>query len=507
MWLSIQEELQVQLYIFSVYSAIAGFLLSSNASLILTGFGSFLIIVIFANDITSGHISPKGLIYHIGASLIYITVLFMITLLSIWISDSMRKKIVTIDVLKNKIAIDNERLRKSHELSINMNADLSLEHTLKAITKTISESPRITACVIRLLTEDGENIEIRDTSGVSEEHAARGSVKLSDCLIDLEAITTKKPVYIPNVLLCDRFTYKEDARAEGLVSMICIPLISRDNPVGVIRCYTNYEHVFSENDLKFLNTVATSAALSVANSQQFQKLEKLNNTRSAFLRLATHELRAPMAAVQSILRLVLDGFAGKTTKKQRELFERANKRIDRLLQLVSELLELEGFSKKNMEFEMVNLHELLSNVVADIAPKSDAKGIKMRVHIPRGDIQVECDHDAIYRVIENLIDNAVKYTINQGVVMVIVDEQNDKISVEIIDNGIGISDDDQKNLFREFFRSKNARKMEVNGTGLGLSICKKIVESHKGSISVSSKLGGGTRFKVELPINQGKQQG
>ncbi|MCK5743695.1 MAG: HAMP domain-containing histidine kinase, partial [Caldisericia bacterium] len=180
---------------------------------------------------------------------------------------------------------------------------------------------------------------------------------------------------------------------------------------------------------------------------------------------------------------------------------RANKRIDRLLLLVSELLELEGFSEKEMEFSTCNLHDILSNVVRDIAPKSDAKGIKMRVHIPRGDLAIDCDSDSIYRVLENLVDNAVKYSKEQGVVMIIVDELTDSVSVEIIDNGIGIPEDDLKNLFMEFFRSKNARKMEVHGTGLGLSIVKKIVESHGGFVEVSSKIGEGTRFKVILPIH------
>jgi signal transduction histidine kinase len=91
--------------------------------------------------------------------------------------------------------------------------------------------------------------------------------------------------------------------------------------------------------------------------------------------------------------------------------------------------------------------------------------------------------------------------------MVIVQEENSCVTIEIIDNGIGIPEDDLKNLFKEFFRSKNARKMEVHGTGLGLSICKKIIESHNGSISVFSKLCSGTRFKITLPCKQDDCQG
>jgi signal transduction histidine kinase len=489
------------IFVFPVYGAVVGFILESTPSTLLAGFGSALIISILGRDIILGNIHSNGIIYSIGTALIYCSVLFIITLLSIWISGNLRFKLKTIEGLQKKIDVDNERLRKSHELSINMNADLTLEGTLKAITSTISKSPNITACVIRLLTDDGKRIKIMDTSGVSEEHASRESVFLENSLIDFETITIREPLYIPDVLSDARFEYRDDATAENLVSMICIPLIVRDTPLGVIRCYTNRFYEFTENDVKFLDTVATSASLSISSSNQFQKLERLNKTRSAFLRLATHELRSPMAAIQSILHLVLEGFTGKITRKQRELFERANKRIDRLLLLVSELLELEGFSEKEMEFSNCNLHDILSNVVRDIAPKSDAKGIKMRVHIPHGDLTISCDSDSIYRVLENLVDNAVKYSKEQGVVMIIVDELTDSVSIEIIDNGIGIPEDDLKNLFMEFFRSKNARKMEVHGTGLGLSIVKKIVESHSGAIEVSSKIGEGTRFKIILPIH------
>lgn len=490
------------IYIFSVYGAICGFALNKRSMVFFSSIGAFLIISLLGIDILTSRIPADGYIYSVGSTILFCTVLVTITFLSSWISERLRREIDTIAKLQNKIDIDNTRLRKAHDLSINMNADLSLDGTLKAITSTVIKTPNVTACVIRLLSEDLDTISIMDTSGVSKEHAKRDSVKLVACPIDLTAISTREPVYISNILDDVRFEYRDDACAENLVSMICIPLITRSRPIGVIRCYTNKPHIFSDNDVTFLKTVATNASLSISNSIQYQSLEKLNKTRSAFLRLTTHELRSPMAAVQSILRLVLDGFTGKITRKQRDLFERANKRIERLLDLVSELLELEGYTGRELSFGEHNLRDILSEVVHDISPKSDSKGLKMRVRIPRGDLSIECDYDSIYRLFENLIDNAVKYSVDDGEVIIRVEESDDRVSIEIADNGIGIPKEGLSNLFTEFYRARNARKIHVHGTGLGLAICKKIVHSHGGSICASSREGKGTSFIVELPIHQ-----
>lgn len=489
------------IYIFPVYGAICGFVLNRRILGFFSTLGIVLINSLLAVDIFTSDPLGYDYIYSVGSTILYCTVLVTITFLSSWISGRLRREIDTIAKLQDKIDRDNTRLRKAYDLAINMNADLTLDGTLKAITSTVITVPNVTACVIRLLNDDLDSISIMDTSGVSEEHARSESVKLVDCPIDLLAISSREPVYIANVLEDTRFEYKDDARAENLISMIAIPLITRSRPIGVIRCYTGEPYQFSDNDITFLKTIATNASLSISNSIQYQSLEKLNKTRSAFLRLTTHELRSPMAAVQSILRLVLDGFTGKITRKQKSLFERAYRRIDRLLELVSDLLELEGYSGRELEYGEYNLRDILSEVVRDISPKSDSKGIRMRVHIAKGDLCIHCDYDSIYRLLENLIDNAVKYSPEGGEVIINVEEVNGIVSIRITDNGIGIPKESLPHLFTEFYRARNARKKHVHGTGLGLAICRKIVHSHGGSIVAFSTQGKGTVFTVELPLN------
>ncbi|HPF48800.1 MAG TPA: GAF domain-containing sensor histidine kinase [Caldisericia bacterium] len=492
-------------FIFVIYGSVIGFLLQIRMAYTLNIVCFLMIAGLLVESLLNKPLTQSGIIETIGISILYSVVLMIITYVSNWISRRIREQLETSTVLSERLDIENIRLSKFYELSLEMNSDLSLENTLRAITKIISQMPGIAACVVRLLSEDGKMIKIMDTYGVSQEHASRESISIEKCKIDKEAIENKKPVYVADVLKHPNYLYKYDAKAEKLVSMVSIPLISRNIAHGVIRCYTDKKHIFSENELKFLVTVASGASLSIANAYQYKKVDSLNKSRSAFLRLATHELRSPMAAVQSILTLVLDGFTGPINKKQKELFERANHRIDRLLMLVKELLEIEGMSAKPLEFTNVNLRDLLSTVVADIAPKSDAKGIKMRVHIPRGDITLGCDREAMYRVFENLIDNGVKYSKDNGVFMIIVEETENNIQIEFIDNGIGIPQDSIDKLFGEFYRAANAKKIETHGTGLGLAITKKIIESHSGSISVSSKLNEGTRFVVVLPKNQVNQ--
>jgi signal transduction histidine kinase len=234
-------------------------------------------------------------------------------------------------------------------------------------------------------------------------------------------------------------------------------------------------------------------------SQEKAMLEELDRVKSTFMRTVAHELRAPIAAIESYLILILQGYA--SLEEQRPMLERAAQRADKLLELVDDLLnlaklkELEADSKK----QKVSLEKVLKDVLNLHTLEAEEKQIAFKLET-RSCPPVAADPAHIAQLWTNLISNAIKYTPAGGQVVVRLFPKGENTIVgEVEDTGIGIAEKDLPNLFQEFFRTDQAKALTPRGTGLGLSIVKQIVESLDGNVSVESKLGEGTKFTFHLP--------
>jgi signal transduction histidine kinase len=479
-------------FLFPIYSILVGFFLPKKPAYLIAGFGSLLI------GLLSLWGTSSPLAYVIGQAFFYIIVLFFCTTIGVWASRQLREQLDLSDFLRKSLEKENDRLGQVYKSALAMNSGLDLPNVLAIITKCFNETGLSNATVIRLLSEDGLTLNIASAEGISSEYAQRGSVALKDDEIDSEAIKCKCPVFVSDVAKDERFLYKSEAERENLRSLLCIPLFSNEKAIGIIRCYTSDYHEFSDEDVEFLSLLAAQASLAISNALSYDKMVKLDNSRNAFIRMATHELRAPMAAVQSVLQIILDGYVGDVPENQKQLLSRSNDRITQLLRLVSELLELEKTTKTQDSFEPINLKELLSRIISEIAPKADSKKVRLRMFTCGDNVIIKGIEEAIFRIFENLVDNAVKYTHSGGQVTIRLLEDDDTATIQIVDNGIGIPSESIPKLFSEFYRAPNAKQEQVQGTGLGLSIVKKFVIMHGGSISISSQVDVGTTFTVTL---------
>ncbi len=222
--------------------------------------------------------------------------------------------------------------------------------------------------------------------------------------------------------------------------------------------------------------------------------------KSEFVMMVTHELRSPLSAIESTLKLFLEGYVGDMPGEQRKLVHGIEQRTRFLLKLVNDLLHLarvktEKFKKRKAE---INLREIVQRVADSIQTRVKNKRLNLQVELPRGPIIFWGNNDEIELLFSNLIGNSVKYTPPGGSVLVKMAEENLQIKVEVSDTGIGISTEDSSKIFEEFYRAKNAKKIVKAGTGLGLSIAKRIVEAYGGKIRVESTLGSGTTFAFYL---------
>jgi signal transduction histidine kinase len=229
------------------------------------------------------------------------------------------------------------------------------------------------------------------------------------------------------------------------------------------------------------------------------RLAELDKSRSQFIRLVTHELRAPVAAIQSYLRLILDGYV--PPERQKEIIEKAERRALEQLALISDLLDLARLQEKReeRELELVNVTDILHGVSELMQARTEDKDLLFTVEAEPDVPPVRARPEHIKQLWTNLISNAIKYTEPGGIVVVNLSQNPNYVVGVVRDTGIGLTPEQVSHLFEEFYRTEEAKAMERQGTGLGLSIVKRIVEDYGGRIWVESEQGKGSKFSFALP--------
>jgi two-component system phosphate regulon sensor histidine kinase PhoR len=240
---------------------------------------------------------------------------------------------------------------------------------------------------------------------------------------------------------------------------------------------------------------------SVTVLQDISHLKELDKMKSEFIAMVSHELRAPIAAVEQQLTVILNKMAGEVTEKQGQLLSRAKERTKGLLTLIKDLLDLSKIEAgKMVQYkEPLSLQEIIEKVVELMKAEAEVKKIDVQWSTPEKLPRIQADRNSMEGIFTNLISNAIKYTSEGGKVWITLSEEGSFVKAMVSDTGIGIKKEDLPRIFDKFYRVKTAETRQIVGTGLGLSIVKSIVDAHLGSISVESEEGKGSTFTVLLP--------
>ncbi len=231
-------------------------------------------------------------------------------------------------------------------------------------------------------------------------------------------------------------------------------------------------------------------------------LKKIDQMKSDFVSMVSHEIRSPMNSLLMQLKIILDGLAGTVTDKQRAILERASGKILNLTDLVTELLDLARIESGLIthDKETIEMQDLLAEQVKFHEGSAQEKNIGIRFervdHLPA----ILANRQGMDEVFTNLITNAIKYSPANTEITISTGIENRCLTVIVRDSGFGIPEEDLDKIFTRFYRVKNADTREIHGTGLGLAIVKSIVEAHHGNLRVESELGQGTAFTVLLPL-------
>jgi len=232
------------------------------------------------------------------------------------------------------------------------------------------------------------------------------------------------------------------------------------------------------------------------------RLEEIDKSKTAFIRLVTHELQAPIAAIQNYMQLILDGYV--PPEKQRATIEKCMARADEQMALIADLLQLGKLQAVGTPgpAALVRLDEALRKALEPLQLQAEHKRIRLAVDIAGDVLTARGSPDQLKSVWTNLIGNAIKYTPSGGSVEISLRGGQGRVVGEVRDTGIGIPREQQGQLFTEFFRAENARAQNIRGTGLGLSIVKRIIEGAGGHILVESEVGRGSVFTFVLPAEE-----
>lgn len=238
-----------------------------------------------------------------------------------------------------------------------------------------------------------------------------------------------------------------------------------------------------------------------------QKLSELNQLKSNFISNVSHELRTPLTHIRGYLELLEDGALGELNPQQADSVRVMRKAEARLGNLIEDLIQFSAFAQGSIELTLVDfsLGDLLGDIIAKAESLCAGKGLEFQAKIPEQLPAITADPQRLPWVLGQLIDNAVKFTEQGGVVQLGAKEQDRMITMYIYDTGIGIAEERLEEIFEPFHQLDSSSTRRFGGTGLGLSMVRQIVRAHGSDMIVRSKEGEGSYFEFAIPIANGNE--
>ena len=304
----------------------------------------------------------------------------------------------------------------------------------------------------------------------------------------------------------------DEARAAcrriGLRAVLLSPIIVNNEVIALLGLSRDTPHDWDDDDQTIVDAVSAEIATSLLHARLYQQqrdlseqLASVDRDKTEFISNVTHELRTPLTSISGYLDLLLDGDVGDIEATQTRMLHTIKRNTERLNGFVTDLLtiaKLDG-TPPTTRRERVDVASIIANVVLSAAPEIDQRAIHLTTHSDTPSPVIDGDPNEIEQIVQNLINNAIKFTPDHGNISIFTTQGEGRVRLEVTDDGIGIPVAEQPQLFTRFYRSSNAQSAAIHGTGLGLAIVRRLVERHQGAIDVQSAEGHGTAIRVDLP--------
>ena len=420
------------------------------------------------------------------------------------------------------IAIDNARLftrtdqnlsRRVDELSLFQRIDQQLNKSLdlnRVLNLALNWAISLTGAdsgSIGLLETDEEMEEqglrlLVHNQGTAEGQAVTPHLVPLDHPVLHEVLNNGRSSFLQNI------TLEQAIDSSPAAAQLAVP-IRRDGLItGLITLESKFLNAIDAEDIAFVERLADRAAVAIKNARLYEEIQAISQAKSEFISVVTHELRLPMTAIKGYNDLILGGMTGPLTDQQKQFLQVVRRNIDRMQDLISDLSDINRIESGRMKFEnetftvLDTIHEVRDSLQEAITGKNQL----LTIDYSSNTGEVYADPKRIGQVLTNLMSNAHKYTPAGGEIAVKTQEVDGFVQIAIVDNGIGISDENQAKLFTQFFRAEDQAVREQNGWGLGLSIVKNIVEAQGGEIGFVSELNQGSTFTFTVPLANLKEE-
>jgi len=296
-------------------------------------------------------------------------------------------------------------------------------------------------------------------------------------------------------------------RAIGVLSSALTPVRVDDKVVAILRVSARDPEAFGAAQQGRLRAIANVAGLAMGNAERYQFAQRealrraeLENVKSEFLRLASHELRAPIGLLRGYLSMFEDGTVPSVTGQARDTLPILLSKVAQMGRMVDDMLETARLEEGHVQLHIqrADLGSLVRRSVETVRPMASA-GHSLRVRIPEAPVHVTADPQSVETIVTNLLDNAIKYSPEGGLIECVVKAGLGSASVSVRDHGLGIAEDDMPKLFSRFGRIVTPENSSIMGTGLGLHLARELARMQGGTIKVRSRHRQGSVFTLRLP--------
>ncbi|HEX9444894.1 MAG TPA: GAF domain-containing protein [Candidatus Binatia bacterium] len=420
-----------------------------------------------------------------------------------------------------------ERIRALHEIDLAITSTLELDTILKVLLEKIEIFlPIAAASTVRLLNRETQELESLACRGLDDPEWKAQRRKLLDGR-SKDIVETKAPLSVRDIGTDPRTHNQVFFRKYGLISYIGVPLIVKDEVLGILGLYTVREHEFTPGEIEFLNTLAGQAAIAIHNAQLFEQsrnqaddLQKANKVKDEFLSVMSHELRTPLSVVMGYTGMVREKMLGDINPQQEEALQKVLSRAAEQLHMINSIMQTTQIESHAVlsERHLVNLSDFLAHLKSDYELTRDKHHLALDWDYPSEPVPFVTDGGKLRQIILNLVDNAVKFT-DQGGVTVRLGVGSSApasakaagktgsrggapiwVELKVADTGIGIPAEKIPRIFEKFYQVDSSETRLYGGVGLGLYIVQKFTQILGGTVDVESEPGKGSTFTVRLPL-------
>jgi signal transduction histidine kinase len=395
--------------------------------------------------------------------------------------------------------IGEERIQALREIEMAITSSLDLRAVLDVLLEKINvflPYAVVTVTLVNKKTGELEPMACRNLDETEWKEVIARRIRL-----DKISERDHAAVVILNAQTDPRSQQSEFLRKNGLVSYLRVPLAAKNQVSGFLTFFTREEHVFNPEEVEFLTTFASQAAIAIDHSQLYEEMSRSNKIKDEFLNVMSHELRTPINVVIGYAQLLNDGTLGVTNSQQAAAIDTIAARSKDLLNMINSLLyatSLEG-NGASLSAAEVSLKDLVLELETDYQSQS-TKDLSLIWNYAAELPNIETDGAKLKWILQSIINNAIKFTEKGAVTTSVRYFPNDKkVQFAVADTGIGISPEETPHIFERFYQVDSSQSRSFEGVGLGLYIVTEFTALLGGKIAVESELEKGSTFTLTIP--------